>query len=84
MSTQLPDELLFSIDTIKEKTVILYGPSKTGKSKLIQELLYHLHKQMPQIIVVNHGSRQPHIFLGHGTIAAYTLQINRGVVGKYI
>jgi ribosomal protein L20 len=57
-------ELDFNYQTFLDKTTILYGESKTGKSTVIIDILYQLFPFVDQIIVISPTDRQNHTYSG--------------------
>jgi len=47
-----------------DKTTVLYGESKTGKSTIIVDILFHLQPHVDQIIVFSPMDRQNHTYDG--------------------
>lgn len=57
-------ELDFSWQTFLDKTTVLYGESKTGKSTVIVDILYQLKPFVEQIIVISPTDRINHTYSG--------------------
>ncbi len=57
-------ELDFTYQTFLDKTTILYGESKTGKSTIIIDILYQLKPFVDQIIVIAPTDPQNHTYSG--------------------
>jgi hypothetical protein len=63
MNTQLP-ELEMSYTKFLDKTTVLYGESRTGKSTVIVDVLFQLQPYVDQIIVFSPMDRQNHTYDG--------------------
>lgn len=51
--TQFPDDLVMTSDLIMDRSIVIYGPSGTGKSKLIVDMMATLNPHVDQIMVIS-------------------------------
>jgi hypothetical protein len=55
-------EIKFDYTHFIDKTVILYGPSKTGKTQIIIDAMYMLEPYIEQAIIISPTDRQNHVY----------------------
>jgi len=51
--SQFPDDLCMSSNTIMDRSVLIFGPSGSGKSKIIVDIMATLNNDVDQIIVIS-------------------------------
>lgn len=66
---EIPEELELDYSLFLDQSTILYGASKSGKSKFIIDILFHLKNKISQIIVISPSEQSNGTYTKTGTVA---------------